>query len=122
MIKTTLKPWGKFDQYALNEKVTVKIITVKKGGILSLQSHKNRKEFWVALDDGLTAVVGNKKIKLKKGETINVPKKAKHRIIASKTMKAKEARFLEIAYGNFDENDIVRYDDAYGRADKGGKK
>jgi len=111
--KTVVKPWGKFDQYSHNEKSTVKIITVKKGGILSLQSHKNRKEFWVALEPGLTAVVGKRKVKLKKGETIAIPKGAKHRITASK-----EARFLEISYGNFDENDIIRYEDIYGRAKK----
>ncbi|HLC93194.1 MAG TPA: phosphomannose isomerase type II C-terminal cupin domain [archaeon] len=109
--KIVKKPWGKFEEYTHNEKTTVKIISVKRGGILSLQSHKHRKELWVALDEGLTAVVGTKRKKLRKGEMIMVPKKARHRILASRN-----ARFLEISFGNFDENDIKRYEDAYGRA------
>lgn len=104
------KPWGKFEQYTLNEKTTIKIITVKKGQKLSLQKHEKRKELWVALDEGLTAEINGKKIRLKKGQMIIVPKKAKHRTWATKT-----ARFLEISFGHFDENDIKRYEDVYGR-------
>jgi len=109
--KIVKKPWGKFEEYTTNEKTTVKIITVNKEAILSLQSHKNRKELWLALDPGLTALIGNRKTRLKKGEIIMVPKKARHRIMASK-----KARFLEISFGKFDENDITRYEDKYGRA------
>ncbi|HZX20738.1 MAG TPA: phosphomannose isomerase type II C-terminal cupin domain [archaeon] len=108
---TVKKPWGKFEEYTRNEKTSVKIISVNKGGILSLQSHKHRKEFWVALDEGLTAEIFGKKIKLKKGQTVTIHKKTKHRISATKN-----ARFLEISYGKFDENDIKRYEDKYGRA------
>lgn len=109
--KTVKKPWGKFEEYSTNEKTTVKIVTVNKGQVLSLQSHKNRKEIWIALDNGLTALIGNKKKKLKKGEIVVIPKKTKHRISASK-----KARFLEISFGKFDEKDIIRYEDKYGRA------
>ena len=105
------RPWGKFEEYTHNEKTTVKIITVKKGGILSLQSHRKRKELWVALDKGLTAFVGRKRKKLRPGEMIIIPKGAKHRI-----MSARNARFLEISFGNFDEGDIKRFEDVYGRA------
>lgn len=109
--KIVKKPWGKFEEYSTNEKTTVKIVTVNKGQVLSLQSHKNRKEIWIALDSGLTALIGNKKKKLKKGEIVIIPKKAKHRISASRN-----ARFLEISFGKFDEKDITRYEDIYGRA------
>ncbi|HIH09710.1 MAG TPA: mannose-6-phosphate isomerase [Candidatus Diapherotrites archaeon] len=111
--KTVKKPWGAFEEFATNEKVTVKIITVNKGGILSLQSHKHRTELWVALDSGLIAVVGARKAKLSAGQKITIPKGAKHRIMA-----ARKARFLEISFGRFDENDIVRYEDVYGRISK----
>ncbi len=109
--KTTIKPWGRFDEYTLNEKTTVKIITVKKNGILSLQSHRHRKELWVALDDGLIAQINGKKTRLKEGQMIIVPRGAKHRISG-----ARNARFLEISFGKFDENDIKRFEDVYGRA------
>lgn len=109
--KTVLKPWGKFEEYTHNEKVTVKVITVKKGGVLSLQSHRHRAELWVALDNGLGVIINGRKKRLKKGQVAFVPKGAKHRAMASRT-----ARFLEISFGKFDENDIARYEDKYGRA------
>ena len=110
IVKVVHKPWGKFEEYATNAKVTVKIITVRRGGVLSLQSHRKRKEHWVALDDGLTAIIKGRKQKLRKGQIVVVPKRAKHRVMASRT-----ARFLEVSFGHFDENDIVRYEDKYGR-------
>ena len=107
---TIEKPWGKFEQYSHNEKSTVKIISVKKGEILSLQSHKKRNELWVAIEEGLTAIINGKELLLKKGQTVLIPKKTKHRIKASK-----DARFLEISFGEFDEEDIIRYEDNYDR-------
>ncbi|HLC79796.1 MAG TPA: phosphomannose isomerase type II C-terminal cupin domain [archaeon] len=115
MEKTKLvkKPWGKFEEYATNKKVTVKIITVKKAGILSLQSHKHRDELWIALDSGLIAIVNGREKKLKIGQTILIPRRSKHRVKATRN-----ARFLEISSGKFDENDIIRYEDVYGRASR----
>jgi len=110
MIKEVKKPWGKFRQYTLNQKCTVKIITVNKNQILSKQKHKKRSEFWVALDSGLIIEVGNKKFAAKKGQEIRIPKNTIHRVSAKK-----KARFLEISFGNFDENDIERFEDKYGR-------
>ena len=40
------RPWGNFERFTLNEKTTVKIITVNAGEELSLQKHNNRTEFW----------------------------------------------------------------------------
>lgn len=106
------KPWGKFIQYTHNEKTTVKIIEVKPSGVLSLQSHKKRKEFWVILEGSPIVTVGNIKRKLKKGDEISVRKGEKHRIANyGKAL----VRFLEISFGSFDEKDIKRYEDKYGR-------
>lgn len=104
------KPWGKFSQYTHNEKTTVKIIEVKKGESLSLQSHRQRDELWVALDDGLIVEINGKKTRAKKGREFFIPRRAKHRLSATKN-----ARALEIAFGKFDEKDITRYEDKYGR-------
>ncbi len=105
------KPWGSFKQYALNKRCTVKILTIKPGQKLSLQSHQKRDELWVALDSGLQAQIGNKTIKLKKGQEIFIPRTTKHRLAAS----GKGGRVLEISFGFFDEKDEKRFDDAYGR-------
>ncbi|MDO8634205.1 MAG: phosphomannose isomerase type II C-terminal cupin domain [archaeon] len=107
---TVKKPWGKFTQYTHNEKTTVKIIEVKNGESLSLQSHEKRDELWVALDDGLIVEISGKKTRAKKGEQFFIPRKTKHRLSATKN-----ARILEIAFGEFDEKDITRYEDKYGR-------
>ena len=110
MIKEVKKPWGKFRQYALNEKCTVKIITVNKNQILSKQKHKKRSEFWVILDTSLIVEVGKKKFTAKKGQEITIPKNTTHRVSATK-----KACFLEISFGYFDEKDIERLKDKYGR-------
>jgi mannose-6-phosphate isomerase-like protein (cupin superfamily) len=107
------RPWGNFTQYTHNQLSTIKIIEINADGILSLQLHHHRDELWVPLDDGVVAEIGEKIIRAEKGKPLFVPRETKHRLSASKT-----ARVLEIAFGNFDENDIVRLEDAYGRAPK----
>ena len=105
------KPWGGFKQFILNNKCTVKILEVIPGGVLSLQSHETRDELWVALDDGLIVELNDKIFELKKGEEVFISKGSKHRL-SSKV----GGRMLEISLGLFDEEDIKRYDDEYGRA------
>ncbi len=112
--KTIIKPWGKFEQFTHNEQTTIKIITVNQNHRLSKQKHKNRDELWIALDGGLIAEIDNKTIELKKGDKVFIPRNTFHRISANKNVKY-SARFLEIAYGEFDENDIERIEDDYGR-------
>ncbi len=109
----TDKPWGFFEQFALNEQCTVKILHVKKGGCLSKQYHKNREELWVPLDNGLVMEIDGKTINPKKGEYITIAKGATHRLYS-----AKGGRVLEICVGFFDEQDIVRLEDKYGRISK----
>jgi mannose-6-phosphate isomerase len=78
-LKHFKKPWGSFDQYTLNERSTVKILTINPGASTSLQSHKHRKEFWVTLDKGIRVQIGIEKIRLRKGSNILV-KKGKNRL------------------------------------------
>lgn len=111
-LKHVSKPWGSFDQYTLNERSTVKILTINPGASTSLQSHRHRKEFWVALDKGIRVQIGREKILLQKGSNILVKKGAKHRLRCEGRL---AARILEISFGEFSENDIVRYEDVYGR-------
>lgn len=59
----TKKPWGYFETFSINEKCTVKLITLNSGGRLSLQIHKRRDELWIALDSGLIVEIGSKKRK-----------------------------------------------------------
>ncbi len=104
------KPWGNFEQFVLNKKCTVKILTVNPGHVLSKQSHKGREELWIMLDEGLTVEIEDKTFNPKKGEQAFIPKEAKHRLSSRIG-----GRVLEISFGEFDEKDIVRYEDNYGR-------
>lgn len=107
------KPWGNFKTFAFNEKCTVKILTVKPKGVLSLQYHHNRDEMWYFLTDGY-AQIGKVVKKVKKGEVVEIKKETPHRLLS----KGKVVNVLEVSYGEFDENDIVRIEDIYGRVKK----
>ena len=106
------KPWGRFEQYTHNLPSTVKIITVAPGGKLSRQYHHHRDELWVALDEGATVQLGEDILKPRVGEKIFIPRGTVHRLSSSGE---REVRILEISFGEFDEEDIVRLDDVYGR-------
>lgn len=109
---TEKRPWGEFRQYTSGAPVTVKTVFVKKGERLSLQYHNKRAEFWRILSGTPEVTVGDSTIRAKAGDEFFVSKHTNHRITAVD----EDALLLEIAYGNFDEKDIVRLEDTYGRA------
>jgi mannose-6-phosphate isomerase-like protein (cupin superfamily) len=104
-------PWGNFRQFTHNTPSTVKIIFVKKGEAFSLQYHNNRKEFWKILSGTPEVTIGEVIIHAKAGEEFEIEPQTNHRVSAV----ANDVEFLEIALGNFDEKDIVRIEDKYGR-------
>ena len=104
------KPWGNFKQFVLNKKCTVKIIEIKPGEETSLQKHKNRDELWYFLEPAIIHLK-NKRFSVKEGSLISVKRNYPHKIIASR----KKTRLLEISFGTFEEKDIVRLEDKYGR-------
>jgi mannose-6-phosphate isomerase-like protein (cupin superfamily) len=106
------RPWGQFQQFVSNEAVTVKIITVEPGHRLSLQTHDHRGEMWQVLDVPIEVSVGERTWSAEPGETVWVPCSTVHRM-ANKSDQA--GRLLEIAFGDFDEADIVRLEDDYAR-------
>jgi mannose-6-phosphate isomerase len=107
------KPWGKFEQYTHNAPSTVKIITVQPGDALSLQYHHRRDELWVVLDAGAKIRIGDVIIRPRVGERVFIPRTTAHRLSAPAD---RAVRILEVSFGEFDEEDIVRLDDVYGRA------
>ncbi len=106
------RPWGSFERLTLNEKTTVKIITVNAGEAFSLQTHERRDEFWRVLT-GLGVVrIGDTDSEAKAGDTFFSPRHSEHRVTAGQD----GIVFLEISFGDFDEGDIKRLEDRYGRA------
>ncbi|MBD3413144.1 MAG: cupin domain-containing protein [Candidatus Aminicenantes bacterium] len=109
------RPWGQFRSYPYQNAGSIKLITVKPKGTLSLQYHNHRSEFWVALDKGLEVTVREKVWQPQKNEEIFIPVKAPHRV---RNIGKNPARIMEIWIGNSDEKDIVRLKDIYGRNQK----
>ena len=105
------RPWGEFEQFCNNEEVTVKIINVNPNSKLSLQYHNYRDEFWKIIGGEGKIVLGDEEIFVGKGDEFFIPRKTNHRIITSKNC----LEIMEISFGEFDEQDIVRLHDEYRR-------
>jgi mannose-6-phosphate isomerase len=111
------RPWGSFKQYAFNEDCTVSLMTVLPGQRLSLQSHTGRAELWIVLDDGAVVQVGDRITSHKAGDEIWIPANEKHRL--SGPAEGNPVRVLEVAFGNWQQADIVRYEDDFQRPSQG---
>jgi mannose-6-phosphate isomerase-like protein (cupin superfamily) len=105
------RPWGQFERLTLNQSTTVKIITVEAGHRLSLQRHAHRDELWTILDTPLNVEIAGEAWAAEPGEKIWIPRHTAHRVGAAEST----GRFLEIAFGQFDESDIERVADDYAR-------
>lgn len=105
------RPWGNFRRFTDNEISTVKIINVNPNQSLSLQSHNYRSEFWKVIKGSGFFEINDNKYQVYEGDEEYIKAKTKHRISSSDT----GIVILEISFGNFDENDIIRYEDNYGR-------
>ena len=105
------RPWGEFVEFTHNAPSTVKIITVNAGQEFSLQTHHKREEFWHIISGDGTIIIGDKSIPIKKGDNDFIPKETPHRIQAG----ASNVVVLEVSFGDFDEKDITRLEDKYGR-------
>ncbi len=108
------KPWG---GYLVLEKYSnaywLKKLFIHKGEELSLQSHQNRSEIWIVLKGRIRVQKEDAFSILRKEEFIKINKKEKHRIYG-----ITNAQVLEIAFGKVEEEDIIRYQDKYGRIKK----
>lgn len=111
-VYTESRPWGRFEKFHENRACTVKLIYVNAHSRLSLQYHKKRSEFWKVIKGTAVVELAGRTVILTEGETVSIPKQARHRVAALDS----DCVILEIAYGRFDENDIVRIEDDYQRA------
>lgn len=111
-VKFIERPWGSFKQFANNEDCTVSLMTVLPGQRLSLQSHTGRAELWIVIDDGAVVQTGDTIKEYKAGDEIWITANERHRL---SNQGSKSVRVLEIAFGNWQQEDIVRYEDDYKR-------
>ena len=105
------RPWGRFEKFHENQLSTVKLIYINANSRLSLQYHRDRWEFWKVIKGTVQVELDGKITEVKEEENIVIPKGVKHRVKALDN----NCVILEISYGRFDENDIVRIEDDYQR-------
>ena len=106
------RPWGNFRQLTLNSLSTVKVHRVKPNEATSWQSHTKRSEFWHIISGNGIIKIDDFEHNVKEGDEYTAPVGSKHRWMAGD----KGMVLIEVATGDFDEEDIVRYEDKYGRA------
>ena len=110
---TVHRPWGTYTILEEGNGFKIKRITVKPGASLSLQSHEHRSEHWVIVNGTAKIVNGDEEIILNTNEGAFVKAGNKHRL--SNPGKV-ELVMIETQVGGYlGEDDIVRYDDHYGR-------
>ncbi|CCZ22009.1 mannose-1-phosphate guanylyltransferase/mannose-6-phosphate isomerase [Acetobacter sp. CAG:977] len=107
------RPWGTWEVLDAGDTYAVKKITVLPEKILSLQSHNHRDEHWIIVCGTAKVRIGDKTVVANANTPFFIPAKTLHRIEnAGKTPMV----FIEVQTGELlDENDIIRYEDAYGR-------
>ncbi len=108
------RPWGTWEVLESGEHYCVKKITVNPEAILSLQLHNYRAEHWIIAEGEAMIVLGEDTLYRKADESVYIPVKTKHRI--KNNSASNKLVFIEIQTGEkLDENDIVRFEDSYGR-------
>ena len=107
------RPWGSYDSVDMGARFQVKRIKVKPGAALSLQSHAHRAEHWIVVS-GVARVTRNHDVfELVANQSTYIPIGAKHRLENPGT---EVLELIEVQSGDYlGEDDIVRYEDVYGR-------
>ncbi|MCB9358872.1 phosphomannose isomerase type II C-terminal cupin domain [Candidatus Woesearchaeota archaeon] len=105
------RPWGGFEQFTHNEISTVKILRIKDGEQPSVQYHHNREELWRIIGGKGKVLQGEEWKLARPGDEFFIEKGMVH----TGTGDGEDLIVLEISFGNFDEKDIVRLEDKYGR-------
>jgi mannose-6-phosphate isomerase len=105
------RPWGSFENFTLNETSTVKILHVAAEMRFSLQKHSKRSEYWKVIEGDGIAQVDEDIHPVKVGDEIQIHQGSLHRLTGG----LQGISVLEISFGEFDEKDIVRTEDDFGR-------
>jgi mannose-6-phosphate isomerase len=105
------RPWGSFERFIHNEPCSVKFLHVDAGKRFSLQTHAKREEFWRVIEGSGTFEIQGEVRKVTKGDEALIKVGDTHRLTGG----ADGITVLEIAFGEFDENDITRLEDDFGR-------
>lgn len=107
------KPWGHYERIGKGFEHQVKNILVSPGASLSLQKHVHRSEHWIIVSGTATVTLGDTNCVLKKNESIFIPAGTLHRLA---NFGETPLEVIEVQIGTYlGEDDIIRFDDQYGR-------
>lgn len=110
------RPWGSYENLDVGEGFQVKRLTIIPGKKLSLQSHNKRAEHWVVVKGVATVTRGEEVFELNPNESTYIPVQTKHRL---ENAGDELLEIIEVQSGSYlGEDDIVRYEDDFGRVDK----
>lgn len=108
------RPWGYYEVLETRADFQVKHLVVLPGKRLSLQSHRFRAEHWHIVSGSGFVTLDSEITEVKPGDSVTIPVGATHRVAAGMDS---SLSFIEIQTGtSFDEEDIVRHEDDFGRA------
>lgn len=108
------RPWGSYDAIDMGDRFQVKRISVKPGGSLSLQMHHHRAEHWIVVRGTGRITRGDEVLLLTENQSTYIPLGVRHRLENPGKL---PLEMIEVQSGSYlGEDDIVRFDDAYGRS------
>jgi mannose-1-phosphate guanylyltransferase/mannose-6-phosphate isomerase len=111
--REVFRPWGSYDSLDSGERYQVKRLSVKPGGVLSLQMHHHRAEHWIVVQGTARITRNDQTFLLSENESTFIPVGAKHRIENPGKV---PLEIIEVQSGTYlGEDDIVRFEDNYGR-------
>jgi mannose-1-phosphate guanylyltransferase / mannose-6-phosphate isomerase len=111
--QTVYRPWGSYTVMEEGANFKIKHIVVNPGAKLSMQMHKHRSEHWVVVSGEATITNNEIEYKLQENQSAYIPKTHKHRLANEG---AEPLSIIEVQCGDYvGEDDIIRFDDTYGR-------
>jgi mannose-1-phosphate guanylyltransferase / mannose-6-phosphate isomerase len=107
------RPWGTYDSIDAGDRFQVKRLTVTPGASMSLQLHHHRAEHWIVVSGTARITRGEESFLLEENQSTYIPIGTKHRIENPGKM---TLHMIEVQSGGYlGEDDIVRFEDVYGR-------
>ncbi|MEO1576216.1 MAG: mannose-1-phosphate guanylyltransferase/mannose-6-phosphate isomerase [Pseudomonadota bacterium] len=112
--REVFRPWGSYDSIDMGDRFQVKRLVVKPGAILSLQKHHHRAEHWIVVTGTAEITRDDEVFLLTENQSTYIPLGAVHRIANPGKV---PLEIIEVQSGSYlGEDDIVRFEDTYGRA------
>ena len=111
--REVFRPWGSYDCIDCGPRFKVKRLVVKPGARLSLQKHRHRAEHWVVVSGEAEVICEAREFRLAENESTYIPPGAIHRLANPGSV---PLELIEVQSGDYlGEDDIERFEDAYGR-------